>query len=349
MFLGSRNPLLIFLQSYHVWVTSKIQVDFRFNTYSEVLVIVSCRVLKFLHYLCFWGQGIHCWHSYWATMFEGPRNSGQLPVREVFVVTQTFVPWQKCSKFISSHAKDAGRSNDQCFIANCIVMSRHVMSRHVTSCHVMSRPVSCHVTSCHVMSRYITPCHVMSRPAMSRDVTSYHVMPRHAMSCHVLSHPVTSCRVTFRHVMPRHVKSCHVMSRHTTSCHAMSRHVTSCHVMSRHVTLYHAMSRHVTSCHVTSCHVMSSHVKSCHVMPRCVTSCHVTSCHVVSRPVMSCHVGCPEGCRFHTASAVYSTKSSFIFLSIFFFFIHRSFSETTWPILTKFSGIVYSGVVWIIR
>ena len=52
MFLGSRNPLLIFQQSYHVWVTSKIQVDSRFNTYSEVLVIVSCRVLKFLHYLC---------------------------------------------------------------------------------------------------------------------------------------------------------------------------------------------------------------------------------------------------------------------------------------------------------
>ena len=59
----------------------------------------------------------------------------------------------------------------------------------------------------------------------------------------------------------------------------------------------------------TACHVMSSHVKSCHVIPRCVSSCHVTSCHVVSRPVMSCHVGCPEGCRFHTASAVY--KSSF--------------------------------------
>ena len=53
MFSRSGNPLLIFLQSYHVWVTSKIQVDFRFNTYSEVLVIVSCRILKFLHYLCF--------------------------------------------------------------------------------------------------------------------------------------------------------------------------------------------------------------------------------------------------------------------------------------------------------
>ena len=117
----SGNPLLIFLQSYHVWVTSKIQVDFRFKTYSEVLVNVSYRflkfldylcfgvnesiadisielpclgdlenpgrlsvqhvlggtgdcVLKFFHYLCFWGQGILCWHSYGATMFGGPQK-----------------------------------------------------------------------------------------------------------------------------------------------------------------------------------------------------------------------------------------------------------------------------------
>ena len=51
MFSRSGNPLLTFLQSYHVWVTSKIQVDFRFNRYSEVLVIVTCRFLKFLHYV----------------------------------------------------------------------------------------------------------------------------------------------------------------------------------------------------------------------------------------------------------------------------------------------------------
>ena len=33
------------------------------------------------------------------------------------------------------------------------------------------------------------------------------------------------------------------------------------------------------------------------------------------------------------------------FATVYLFFIHRSFSETTRPILTKFSGIVYSGVV----
>ena len=53
MFSRSGNPLLIYLQSYHVLVTSKIQVDFRFKTYSEVLVNVSYRFLKFLDYSCF--------------------------------------------------------------------------------------------------------------------------------------------------------------------------------------------------------------------------------------------------------------------------------------------------------
>ena len=190
--------------------------------YSEILVIVSCRFLKFLHYLCFWGQRILWWHSYWATMGD-LKNSGHLLVQEVYKVTQTFVPWQKSSIFLSSRAKVAGRSHDQCFIVNFIVMSRnvtscHVMPRHVMSCHVMSR----HAMSCHVMSRHVTSCYVMSR-----HFTSCHVMPcqaRHATSCHLMSR---------HHVMSRHVMLCHVMLRHATPCHVMSRHVTSCHVESR--------------------------------------------------------------------------------------------------------------------
>ena len=35
----------------------------------------------------------------------------------------------------------------------------------------------------------------------------------------------------------------------------------------------------------------------------------------------------------------------FFHFYLFYFVIHRSFSETTPPILTKFSGIVHSGVV----
>ena len=113
-----RESIADILQSYHVWVTSKIQVDFRFNRYSEVLVIVSCRFLKFLHYSCFSGQGILCWHSYCATMFGGPRiYSVQTP--RFFEVTQTFFCWlKKCSKFICSRPKVAGQSHDQRFIAN---------------------------------------------------------------------------------------------------------------------------------------------------------------------------------------------------------------------------------------
>ena len=71
MFSRSGNPLLIFLQSYHVWVTSKIQVDFWSNKYPEV---VSCRFLKFLHHSCFWGQRTIWWLSYWATMFGRPQK-----------------------------------------------------------------------------------------------------------------------------------------------------------------------------------------------------------------------------------------------------------------------------------
>ena len=75
MFSRSGNSFLIFLLSYHVRVTSKIQVNFRYRRYLKVLMIVSYRFLKFLHYLCFWGQKIHCLHSYWATMFGWPRKS----------------------------------------------------------------------------------------------------------------------------------------------------------------------------------------------------------------------------------------------------------------------------------
>ena len=148
---------------------------------------------------------------------------------------------------------------------------------------------------------------------MLRNVAS-----RHVASCRVMSHYVTSC-----HVMSRHVTSCHVMSRHVTSCHVMTRdvpHVTSWHVMSRHV-----ISRNVTSCHVTSCHVVSHLAPSCQVMSYHVTSYHVESRGTVTRPMLYCQltsstrnlfklsmtvfVGCPEGCRYNTASAVYDLVS----------------------------------------
>ena len=75
MFLRSGNLMLTFLLSYHVRVSSKNQVNFRYRRYSKVLMIASYRFLIFLHYLCFGGHGIYCRHSHWATMFEWPRKS----------------------------------------------------------------------------------------------------------------------------------------------------------------------------------------------------------------------------------------------------------------------------------
>ena len=46
-------------QSYYVRVTSKIQVNFRFNRCSRVLMIGSHGFSWFLYSLRFWGQGIH--------------------------------------------------------------------------------------------------------------------------------------------------------------------------------------------------------------------------------------------------------------------------------------------------
>ena len=74
MFVRWKNPLPTFLLSYYVWVTSKIQVNFRCRRYSKVLRIVSYRLLNFFHYLCFRGQEIHCWHSYGTTVFRWPRQ-----------------------------------------------------------------------------------------------------------------------------------------------------------------------------------------------------------------------------------------------------------------------------------
>ena len=42
---------------------------------NQLPVILSYEFLKFSHYSCFWGQGIHCWYFYIATMFRWPRNS----------------------------------------------------------------------------------------------------------------------------------------------------------------------------------------------------------------------------------------------------------------------------------
>ena len=75
MFSRVRNPFLIFLLSYHVSLTLKIQANFRYKRYLKVLMNVSYEFLNFFHYFCFRGWGIHFWYSYWATMFQWLRKS----------------------------------------------------------------------------------------------------------------------------------------------------------------------------------------------------------------------------------------------------------------------------------
>ena len=57
----------------------------------EVLMILSYKFLTFLHYLCFWGQGIHFWHFYRATMFGWPQKS-----RSTSGSTGTWRYWWLC-------------------------------------------------------------------------------------------------------------------------------------------------------------------------------------------------------------------------------------------------------------
>ena len=90
MSLKSRNPLLTFLLSYHVWVTSKIQVNFRFERY-------------------WWYCLMNCWNFQTIHVFEVResiadistellcvsylKNLDQLPVQGYLRGTDNFIWW----------------------------------------------------------------------------------------------------------------------------------------------------------------------------------------------------------------------------------------------------------------
>ena len=60
----------------------------------KVLMILSYKLLlKFSDYSCFRGQGIHCWYFYRATLFELPKNLGQLPVHVYLKGTGNCILW----------------------------------------------------------------------------------------------------------------------------------------------------------------------------------------------------------------------------------------------------------------
>ena len=164
----------------------------------EALVILFYNFLKFSHYARYWGQEIHCWYFYIATMFRWPRKS-----RTTSGPGRTRGYWWLCLvdfwNFFTIYVFEVRESFDDLptelpCLRDLKNLSCYVMPRHATSCHLMSR----HVTSCHVISRHVKSCHVMPRD---------HVILRHATSCHIISRHVTSGHVTSCHVMPRHVTS----------------------------------------------------------------------------------------------------------------------------------------------
>ena len=110
---------------YHVWVISKIQVNFWFKTYSEVLDYCWMCLIDVWNFLTIHVFGVKesivdistelpcvgdlenpgwlpvlriIWrHSYWDTMFRRPQKFRSPSGSRGFRGYPTFVPWQKCS------------------------------------------------------------------------------------------------------------------------------------------------------------------------------------------------------------------------------------------------------------
>ena len=85
MFPRSGNPFLTFLLSYHVQVTSKIQVNFRLRGL-EVLMILSYGFSQFLH-------SRNLFLTFTELCSGDLENPSQLPVQEVLRGTDDFVLW----------------------------------------------------------------------------------------------------------------------------------------------------------------------------------------------------------------------------------------------------------------
>ena len=93
-FSRSRNPFLAVSRSYYVWVTSKIQVNFRFYRSSRVLMIGSygfSEISSFPTFSRSRNPFLAVSRSYyvWVT-FENP---SQLPVLQVLKGTDDWVLW----------------------------------------------------------------------------------------------------------------------------------------------------------------------------------------------------------------------------------------------------------------
>ena len=109
MFLGSKNLLLIFLQSYHVWVTSRH--------------VTSCHVIHVSHVML-----RHVTSCHVISPYVMPRHVTSCHVMSRHVTSCHVMPRHVLHGHVTS-----------CHVNYCHVVSRHVTSRHATSWHVMSR------------------------------------------------------------------------------------------------------------------------------------------------------------------------------------------------------------------
>ena len=271
MYLKSRNPLLTFLLSYHVWVTSKIQVNFRFDRYWWYCLI---NFWNFHTIHVFEVRESNAYISTELPCLSNLENLGQFPVQGYLEGTDDCIMdfhnffiiyvFEVKESIVDIHTElrcliDLKNPSQLPVWEVLVILSHNFLKFSHCSCF-WGQENHCWYFYIATMFRWPRKSRTTSGPGRTRGYWWLCLVDFWNFSTIY----VFEVRESFNDLpteLPclRDLKnsSCYVMPRHATSCHLMSRHVTSCHVM----------PRHVASCHVRPCHVMS-----CHVMPRHVTS-----------------------------------------------------------------------------
>ena len=157
MFSKSRNSFFSILRCYRVWVTSKIQVNFRFCRCFRVLMIEPYEFPWFSYSPRFRGQGIHLSQFLKATLFGWPRNSrstsGSAGTRGYWLLTlidSIFVhssfPTSSRSRnlffdFLQSNrvwVTSITHANFRCYSCSMVLVIGYPLNRKLTSiCHII--------------------------------------------------------------------------------------------------------------------------------------------------------------------------------------------------------------------
>ena len=84
-------------------------------------MIVSHEFLKFLHYLCFYGQGILCWHSHWATMFGWSRKPKSTFGSKLIWGYDDSVQWISTVSSVFMFSRSSNNYSLLAFLLKCLV------------------------------------------------------------------------------------------------------------------------------------------------------------------------------------------------------------------------------------